>query len=390
MTIQSGRTVSVLLISFVFSPNLGGIETHLDDLVEYLSNKNYRVTVLTYQPLLSDKSAPIVERRGTIEIRRIPWIKFGLYHKLEKTPILQVLYLVPPLLIYTIMYLTLYRKKFDIIQTHGFNMAIVGAIASAIFNIPFTVNTHVSFRFEKDSLYTNILSLILNRSRKILVLTPQAKKELLRIGVNHEKIIIYHYWVDKVFRPQNKVLAKRKLKLDPNKFSVLFVGRFIKTKGVELLLGAVSSVGPEVQFIFAGAGPLTHLVENMAANDKRITYLGELNKKELAVCYAAADVCVIPSVASHSAYTEGIPRVMIESLSCGTPVIATEAGGLKDYVTSEVGIVVNADTHSIARGISEFSQNKDIGNIMYRHCIALAHSEFGLRKNANIIELSLL
>jgi hypothetical protein len=78
MITRPQKKPAVLLLSFVFSPNLGGIETHLDDLVEYFRSHNYRVTVLTYQPLLSDKSAPSVEHRGAIEIRRISWIKFGL------------------------------------------------------------------------------------------------------------------------------------------------------------------------------------------------------------------------------------------------------------------------------------------------------------------------
>lgn len=390
MNANTRPKLHILLLSFVFSPNLGGVETHLDDLVSYLSGKNYFVTVLTYQPLISDKKAAVFEKRKNIEIHRLPWIKCNLFHTLEKIPALEVLYLVPLLLTYSIYFVLRYRKKVDVIQSHGFNMAIVGALVSALFRIPFTVNTHVCFAFKKNSFYAYLLKVMLNSSKKILVLTQSAKNELVKIGIKNEKIAIYHYWVDQVFRPLDRLACRKQLGWNPGIFTVLFVGRLIKAKGIDALLESAGFLKKTIRFVIIGSGPLSPLVNEYASRDHNILYIGEKSTKELPAYYSAADICVIPSARPHGAYTEGIPRVMIESFSCGTPVIATKMGGLKDYVSSSVGRIVRSDPRALADGIRDVSRQKFILSKMREKCVALSLSEFSRERNAKIIEESLV
>ena len=63
----------ILILTPFFSPNTGGVETHLDDLVEYLVKRSYQVYVLTYQPLMNNIQAQSVEKKPNLEIRRIKW-----------------------------------------------------------------------------------------------------------------------------------------------------------------------------------------------------------------------------------------------------------------------------------------------------------------------------
>lgn len=369
----------ILLISFVFSPNLGGIETHLDDLVNYLSKRGHKIAVITYQPLISDRNAPVCERKHNLEIRRLPWIKFDLYHRLQQVPILQMLYLIPPIFLYSFLYLIKHKKNTDVIQVHGFHMAIVGRILSGVFSIPFVVNTHVSFQFVKGSLYSRILLKVLGSAKYILVLTKDAKVELVKIGISANKIILYHYWVDAKFKP----LKQKKT----GKFVALFVGRFLMEKGIFVLLEAARKL-PEINFHFIGSGPLQSLVKSRAIKEKNIQYEGVRTKDDLPSFYTKADICVIPSLPKESVYTEGIPRVMIESFSCGLPVIATDVGGLKDYVTSSVGFIIQPNTASLVAMLQKLSR-KNLRS-MQANCLTVAQKEFALEKNAEIIERSLL
>ena len=380
----------ILLLSFVYSPNLGGVETHLDDLVSYLTQRHYYVSVITYQPLLSNKNAPIIEKRKNAEIHRLPWFKFNLFHKLEKIPVLEVLYLVPVIALYSIYFILRYRKKVDVIQTHGFNMAIVGALLAALFRIPFTVNTHVCFAFQKTSVYARLLRTVLNASRNILVLTSSAKKELVKIGVRPPKISVYHYWVDQVFRPLDQRSSRRQLGWREHDRVVLFVGRLIKAKGIDILLRASGKFGKNTRLVIIGSGPLSQVVHEYASKNRAIQYVGEKSTKELPLYYAAADICIIPSAPPHGAYTEGIPRVMIESFSCGTPVIATHMGGLKDYVSPSVGRIVAATASSIARAIHDVTSDTSLLSHMRMSCVALSRSAFSRAVNAEIIEDSLV
>ena len=64
----------VLLLTPCFSPNTGGIETHLDDLVKYLHSKKRPVTVITYRPLADDiKDYKKLEKLGEVTIQRRWW-----------------------------------------------------------------------------------------------------------------------------------------------------------------------------------------------------------------------------------------------------------------------------------------------------------------------------
>jgi hypothetical protein len=90
------KFMNVLQLSAHFSPNVGGVETHLDDLVAGLVKRKYQISVLTYQPLSIDVSAPFYEKNSRLEIIRVPWIK-GLFYKLVNQPALEFIYLFPGL-----------------------------------------------------------------------------------------------------------------------------------------------------------------------------------------------------------------------------------------------------------------------------------------------------
>lgn len=379
---------TILLVSFVFSPNLGGIETHLDDLCTQLIQKGHVVTVITYQPLISSFSAPIVENHDRLTIIRIPWFKGNLYNKLENNPLGQILYLAPPIFLCSFVYLFLKRKSIRVIQTHGFLMAIVGAILSFLYAIPFTVHTHVSFRFRRGSFYEKILLQVLRRAKCVLVLTPDAMQELVRLGLDRSIIRIYHYWVDAVFQPREKKKSRKTLSLTSDAFIVLFVGRFIRDKGVQIVLETAEKLR-NITFLFIGSGELSGDVKQMAKRHSNIRYEGIQDREHLSYYYSASDVCVIPSLLKGKTYMEGIPRVMIESFSCGTPVVSTKAGGLKIYITTSVGFITQPDVSDLVRKLRWIMKHRSVVRSMRHHCISLSHSEFSMKRNLGIIEASL-
>jgi len=122
-------------------------------------------------------------------------------------------------------------------------------------------------------------------------------------------------------------------------FLALFVGRLVPEKGVDTLLQAWqrASLPPDSVLAFAGAGPLT-------PNGTNVHALGSLARAELPPLYAAADVLVLPSVATAT-FREPWGLVSNEAMHQGTPVIATDdvgaaAGGL--VLDGRTGFVVPA------------------------------------------------
>jgi glycosyltransferase involved in cell wall biosynthesis len=113
---------SILLLTPFFHPNIGGVETHLSDLVSKLAQLNYQIFVQTYSPI----TTPGVkwkkyEKNKNIHIRRYYWFGKQLFHRIEKYPFFDFLYLTPYLLIRSFLWMLKNHKKIDTIHSHGFN-----------------------------------------------------------------------------------------------------------------------------------------------------------------------------------------------------------------------------------------------------------------------------
>jgi glycosyltransferase involved in cell wall biosynthesis len=268
-------------------------------------------------------------------------------------------------------------------------MAIVGFFLSTIFKKPFTVNTHVSFYFNKSSIYSKVLVYILNRAKVVLVLTHESQKELQRIGIKN--VIVYHQWIDtKLFNPKNRQYARKKYSIPEKSFVVMFAGRFIKAKGIELILRAAKIIKKDILFSIVGSGELKETIEQEASKNPSLFFLGRVERNELPILYSAADICIFPSIQATATYAEGIPRVMIEALTCGTPLIATKTGGVSEVINNKIGFFVKPNVKEIVQLVTKLSIQKKFLESMRNICIRYANKEFGKEKNYKIIENSLL
>jgi len=161
---------------------------------------------------------------------------------------------------------------------------------------------------------------------------------------NAHKIRIIPCGVDiELFRPIPKQRARARLGLDSGPI-ILFVGRLEPLKGLDILIDAMSILarkGQEAILLIAGgnldgdvARQLRNCVNDLSL-DSRVRFLGPIDQKDLPYYYSAADVCAMPS------FYESFGMVAIEAMACGTPVVASRAGGLQFTVLdNETGFLV--------------------------------------------------
>lgn len=158
---------------------------------------------------------------------------------------------------------------------------------------------------------------------------------------------------------QSQQQARKKLGLKPQQPMLLFVGRLDPFKGPDVLLQAAAMMQEEAQIVIVGgdlAGDselesLRKLAEQLHIS-QRVHFLGARPQHQLPLLYRAADVTVVPS------YHESFGLVAVESLACGTPVVATRAGGLMTIIRQgETGYLVPRCPGFFAERLDALLQN---------------------------------
>mgnify|MGYP001565128414 CR=1 FL=1 len=346
------RKNKVIIITSHFHPNVGGVETHLNDLVRALVKRNWKVIVSTYQPLAKNEKAYGLEKGRGYEVHRMGWIGFNLAHRLFKYPLLEFLYLVPGLFIQTLVVL-LKNNDTKVVHAQGLAPAVTGLILARMFGKRAIVSTHNLYFFPKTGLYTKFSKFIFSSFDAVLTLSNASSKELIRIGVPETKIRPFRYWLDlKLFSRGNKVVIKKNLGLS-NKFTALFVGRLIETKGTLLILEIARHL-PNILFVIVGLGPLEQMVKNFAEKHSNLQYVGPLSQGLVRDYMNACDIVLVPSLVA-----EGYGRVAMEAIACGTPVLAARIGGLDEVVNNNVGQLVEPKAIYYEKALRDLVRNKN-------------------------------
>jgi len=339
----------VLQITPFFRPDTGGMQTHLDNLCEYLRKRGWYTYVCTYQPLKLKIRLPILEKKGNLEVHRVNWIRGNWANIFENNPPMRFLYLTVALLIYCFWFMLFNHKKIKVIHAHGINAGFIAVILKIFFKKRIILSTHSvydeSIGSTKKFIKKFVNPVLLNIFDKILTISDESTKELIEVGVKKEKLQRYTHWVNQdIFRPYNRDRVRKELNLNYEKI-VLFVGRLVSTKGIELLIKVARKL-KEIDFVFIGNGPLSHWIKMQDMRMKNVHYLGKVENSNLPKYYSAADLLCVPSLCK-----EGYGRVILEAISCGVPVIGSKVSGLSEVINEKIGVLFEPEVKNIKNGI---------------------------------------
>jgi D-inositol-3-phosphate glycosyltransferase len=190
---------------------------------------------------------------------------------------------------------------------------------------------------------------LLETADRVVATSPQEKEHMRSLVSSKGNIDIIPCGTDiQQFGSIARSEARRQLGIAPESKVVLYVGRFDPRKGIETLVRAVSLSalrGKEDLKLIIGGGwregecdgkerdRIGSIVEELGLSDIT-SFPGGLSRDILPAYYAAADVCAVPS------HYEPFGLVAIEAMACGTPVVASDVGGLKyTVVPRETGLL---------------------------------------------------
>jgi len=170
------------------------------------------------------------------------------------------------------------------------------------------------------------------RAAALITLSHEFADTLVKdYGVMPGRIHVITPGVDlEAFQPGSSMEARRQLGLPEDCFIAVAVRRLTARMGLEQLIEAWSSVPGDAQLVLAGEGDARARLEGLISDrglGERVRFLGRISDEDLPWLYRAADVSVVPTLA-----LEGFGLVVLESLACGTPVIASKTGGMGEVL----------------------------------------------------------
>ena len=177
-----------------------------------------------------------------------------------------------------------------------------------------------------------------DRCAGVTAVCQALKDRLVEVGAPAEKIRVVLHGVDPdLFQPVDRESVRRRLGLTGR--ILLSVGHLTKRKGHHLAIQALPEL-PDTTLLIAGdgwmEGELRDLARSLGVED-RVRLLGHVEQEDLKEYYGVADALVLASS------REGIANVLIESMACGTPVIATSVWGTPEAVTVPAAGVLMRD-----------------------------------------------
>lgn len=194
-----------------------------------------------------------------------------------------------------------------------------------------------------------LIGQVVRHSAAMITVSAALKDALVALGAPHDKVTVLRNGVDiALFRPPTDRVALRE-RLGFNRPTLISVGLLIERKGHHRTIEAMRHL-PEFDLLIVGEGPerdtLTRLANHLGIAD-RVRLIGARPHAELPDYYGAADMSVLASS------REGWANVLLESMACGTPVVASNIWGNPEVVQRiEAGVITDENTpDGIVRGV---------------------------------------
>jgi glycosyltransferase involved in cell wall biosynthesis len=248
-------------------------------------------------------------------------------------------------------------KVFDVVDAHYYYPdGVAVALVSRYLGKPFLVTargTDINL-IPEYSLPRRLILWAAEKAAASITVCQALKDRMVELGADPRKIHVLRNGVDlELFRPLDREQCREKYGLDG--LTLLSVGHLIERKGHNLVIDALTEL-PDVRLLIAGDGEeevgLRQQVEQLDLVD-RVTFLGAVGQQELAEIYNAADILVLASS------REGWANVLLESMACGTPVVATSIWGTPEVVTTPAaGVLVKVRAGpALAEGVKKLLEN---------------------------------
>ena len=247
----------------------------------------------------------------------------------------------------------------DLVHSHTWYANMGGHLAALMGDIPHVVSAHSlepmrPWKAEQLGGGYRVSSWVEKTAYEaadaVIAVSAGMREDILRSypSIDPERVKVVHNGIDsQLWQAQRDEDVVRRHGVDPDRPSVIFVGRITRQKGLPYLLRAAAELPPEVQLVLLAGAPDTPeiqaevegLIETLRETRDGVVWVPTmLPRNEVVAMLSSATVFVCPSV------YEPLGIVNLEAMACELPVVATATGGIPEVVVhGETGWLVPID-----------------------------------------------
>ena len=252
--------------------------------------------------------------------------------------------------------------RFELIDAHfAYPDGIAAALLASMFGCPFFITLRGNeTEFARKRWHRRLIAWSFRRARRIITVSERLRQFAIQMGADPEHVVTIPNGIDTgLYFPRDRRESRRKHGFPADAPALVSVGYLIERKGHHKVIAALKRLraqGIEAELFIVGGpgreGEYEHRIRQVVSQlglENVVHFLGVVAPGILAELMSAADVLCLAS------NREGWPNVVHEALACGTPVVATDVGGVPDMIPSpDYGFVVPIDDQvSLERALLE-------------------------------------
>jgi glycosyltransferase involved in cell wall biosynthesis len=349
--------MNVLMVASSY-PKFPGDTTapFIESIAQAMAARGHRVDVLL--PHHPELRRPAGEPVRIIEYEYAPredWSLWGYAQSLQSdVRVRRGVYLLAPLVALALrraIGAALGARRYDVVHAHWVvpNAALVTDIVGA-HRVPFVVSTHGSdiFLAERSGVIGALARAALAAAGRVTACSDDLRRRAVALGADEGRTRTVPYGVDAAAFggsatpvPGDRASLRARLGAPEGTALILAVGRLVEKKGLGTLVEAAAGLeGAQVAIV--GAGDLREPLQRRIAELRApVRLTGALDRDDVALALAAADVVAVPSVVDSAGNVDGLPNTLLEAMAAGRAVVASRVAGIPDVVVDGInGVLV--------------------------------------------------
>ena len=368
-------------VAFMLAPiTFGGAERVCMTLLKSINRNKFDVIpILLTQPWENPNSFALELRKAGFDCREIPVAlrPFGDHLRVARC--------------WKLVWRQLKANNFDLLHTHGYFADVVGIPVARLAGLRSMSTCHgfISNNW-KWRIYNMVDRFALGFASKIVAVSEEIKRDLLRRGLNSKRVQVIANAVSvaeegRVSRSSRQV-TRNGHGISPDEYVVGFLGRLSHEKGLIYLLNACANLArQEVNFklLIIGEGAEREELQQLSSKlqlGSRVIFAGFQNNID--EWLACMDIFVLPSL------TEGTPMALLEAMANGVPVAASAVGGVPQVIThGKTGLLFSPGrADEIAEAIQILYRDRATGQSLAANALSHVRETYGVGKWIERIE----